>query len=78
MHHRRQKQIPHPAKLKVEAEAEVEELVDVEEVRRNPRMLAQLDGEKSLEEFQSVRGTRLVEIKQYQKLLLLERIQSHP
>ena len=44
-----QKQTPHPAELKVEAE--VEELHDVKEVWRNPRLLAQLDGEKSPEEF---------------------------
>ena len=70
----RQKQIWRPAELKVEAETEIEELHDIEEVRRNPRLPAQLDREKSLEEFQSVRGTCLVEIKQNQKLLLLERM----
>ena len=59
--HHRQKQIPRPAELEVEAEAE--ELGDVEEVQRNPKLPAQLDGEKSPGEFQSVLGTRLVEIK---------------
>ena len=49
--HPGKKQTPHSAELEVEAEAEVEELRDVKEVRRNPRLLAQLDGEKSPEEF---------------------------
>ena len=41
------KQTLRPAELEVEAEAEVEELRDAEEVWRNPRLPAQLDGEKS-------------------------------
>ena len=57
----RQKQILRSAELEVEAE--VAELRDVEKILRNPGLPAQLDGEKSTEEFQSVRGTRLVEIK---------------
>ena len=40
MRHHEQTQILHPAKLKEEAEAEVEELRDVEEVQRNPKLLA--------------------------------------
>ena len=73
-----QKLTPHPAELEVEAEVEVEveELRGVKEVRRNPRLLAQLDGEKSLEEFQSVQEPRLVEIIQICKQPLLERNQS--
>ena len=49
-----QTQIPRSVKLKTEAEAEVEEPRDVEEVQRNPKLLAQLDGEKSPEEFRNV------------------------
>ena len=54
--HPGQKQTLHPAELEVEdeVEAEFEELCDFKEVRRNSRLLAQLNGEKSLEEFQSV------------------------
>ena len=53
MHHRRQKQIPHPAKLQAEAETKAEELHDVDEVQRNPKLHVQLNGENSSEEFQS-------------------------
>ena len=49
--HPGKKQTPHSAELEVEAESEVEELRDVEEVRRKPKLLAQLDREKSPEEF---------------------------
>ena len=59
-------------KLKLEAEVEVDELHGVEEVWRTPRLPDQLDGEKSLEEFQSVQRTRLLEIKQNHKQPLLE------
>ena len=56
MRHHEQTQILHPAKLKEEAEAEVEEPRDVQEVLKNLKLLAQLDRAKSPEEYQNVRG----------------------
>ena len=57
---KRQTQIQHPAEILEEVEAEGS--CDVPEVQRNPGLLVQPCGENSLEEVQSVRGTRLVEI----------------
>ena len=56
---------------------EVEEPHDVEEVQRNLKLLTQLNGEKSPEEFRNVRGTCLVEIEEHQKRPQLQKIQSH-
>ena len=72
MLHCKQTQIPCPAK--VEEEAEAEELGDVKEVRRNLKLLAQLDGEKYPEEFWNVQGTHLVEIEERQKRPQLQKI----
>ena len=62
MRHLEQTQIWPPSELLEEVEAEAEGSCDVEEVQRNPGLLVQPCGENSLEEVQSVQGTRLVEI----------------
>ena len=74
----KQKQIPHPAKLEEEAEAVAEELRDVEVVPRNTKLFAQLEREKSPEDFHNVEGTCLVEIKESRKQPQLQKIWSHP
>ena len=76
MRRRKLTQILQSANLKVEGEAEVEEQCDVEKVQRNPKLLTQLDGEKSPEEFRNVQGTRLVEIEECQKLPQHQKIRS--
>ena len=50
------------ASIKLLEEVEAEGSCDVKEVGRNPGLLVQPCGENSLEEVQSVQGTRLVEI----------------
>ena len=62
MGHLKQTRIQPPSELLEEVEAEAEGSHDVEEVQRNPVLLAQPCGENFLEEVQNVQGTRLIEI----------------